>query len=100
MDLSGPDHSPTQSDLDRYGLARSIFVARGILWRSITMLVANEPKPWSPRLREIRETMAQAHGILADAWEYFDDATKDSAIRKAQDEVAQRRTRRSSRPHK
>lgn len=99
MDLPPVGHTPTQSVTDVVGLARSIFVARGILWRSMTLLVANEPKPWSNRLRSIRGEMAKSHGILSNAWEHFDGETKSAAIRsevQATNKVASNRTRRTS----
>lgn len=60
-----------------------ILVARGILWRSLTLLVANEPKPWSNRVKRLRQDMAKAHGIMNHAVEEYDLATIKEALRYA-----------------
>lgn len=81
MDLPPPATPPAQPGPDMVRLGRYIFVTRGILWRSLTLLVANEPKPWSPRVKTMRKDMAAVHGMLSDAWGLLDDATKSAAIR-------------------
>lgn len=80
MELSGSDHSPTQSEHMVVVLARSIFVARGILVRANTLLVANEPKPWSRRIQMLRKENSRVIGILADAWERIPQDARKTAI--------------------
>lgn len=90
--------TPAEQVFDEVRTAYSILVARGILWRAITLLVANEPKPWSPRIKQLRSVMAQAHGILADSWEVLPHALQTQALerftaRPRKDALARHRTR-------
>lgn len=90
MDLPPVGHTPTQSDLDALVLARTIFHVRGILFRASVQLEGT-PKPWPDRTRKVRALVAQAKGMLHDAFEALPPQYRTAAT--TTDPVARNTTR-------
>lgn len=68
MDLSATDHTPAQPvDEREVRIAHYIIAAESVAWQARHLLVANEPKPWSARLRSLNKTLGTVIGACRQA---------------------------------